>query len=811
MEVHHRSGKLKQKNKAHKQSTRSKRMLKRYVTSKETTLAQSRKRANSNLSTASTSSSSQRNKQVRREQANSQRKRHRSEVKTKRKLDATTPRIVVTISLSPNLLEPVENFTRSVCAQQISHDNAQLETQLFDSKHLVTYVTVKDRFDTTQVLDACKVADLVCFVLTVQEGAGGNEDGKSVMSTATSTGGSGGAAMALLLSNALDDRGKELLTLIKSQGLPTPIALLQGIQQNVKPKYRLLAKKHMTTFFEHEFGLGCKVLELNHSMETYQDHGKLLARLLCEVQISPLTWRAERTYLLHLNKTKEKEEQGVAEDVDVVEGWVRGRPLSVHQLLHLTGRGTRQIARISFPAHPFLPSRAAAAAAMEDDQPEDLVADPTKMPSLKMEAEPNLVEGEQTWPTMEELEEAGEKGKDDGDNASVATAPKDAGKEYVSAWGMDDEDGDGGDEDELDFGPEGLNKPPKSAVSKTERAQMDLEFPDEMDTPDHIPARERFARYRGLKSFRTSPWHPTESLPREYSFIHQLRDYRQHNRHFLKLESKREHDWVEKSELDADSVPPGTYCRIHLVPLAEDAERANRDAFMDADQLLVCGALFPYENSLSVLNCLVQPNQHVIDEGNYVESREPLQLHVGFWRREIRPVFSEHNLNSDKHKMERFLVDSQRWSVCSAYAPITFGTNCACLLFRGRDELVAAGNVHNVDANRIVLKKVVLTGIPFKVKKKWAVVRRMFYSPDDVRWFMPVELYTKYGASGRILEPTGTHGRMKCMFDRGLTQQDTICMALYKRIFPKRTGDIFPELTEEDEEQDDNLGEEESV
>ncbi|KAH9257071.1 hypothetical protein BASA81_004892 [Batrachochytrium salamandrivorans] len=797
-DVHHRSGKLKQKNKPHKQSTRSKRMLKRYVTSKETTLAQSRKRANSNLSTTSTSSSSQRNKQVRREQANSQRKRHRTEFKTKRKLDSTTPRIVVTISLSPNLLEPVENFTRSVCAQQISHDNAQLETQLFDNKHLVTYVTVKDRFDTIQVLDACKVADLVCFVLTVQESMG-NEDSKSVMSTATSTGGSGGAAMAMLLSNALDDRGKELLTLIKSQGLPTPIALLQGIQQNVKPKYRLLAKKHMTTFFEHEFGLGCKVLELNHSMETYLDHGKLLARLLSEVQLSPLTWRAERTYLLHLNKIKEGKE-GRTEDVDVVEGWVRGRPLSVHQLLHLTGRGTRQIARISFPSHPFLPT---SKSMMEHDQPEDLVADLTLTPSLKMEAEPNLVEGEQTWPTMEELEEAD--GKKDSD--SVATAPiKDAGKEYVSAWGMDEED-EGEEEDELDFGPEGLNKP-KSLVSKTERAKMDLEFPDEMDTPDHIPARERFARYRGLKSFRTSPWHPTESLPREYSFIHQLRDYRQHNRHFLKLESKREQDWVERNELDTNSVPPGTYCRIHLVPLSEPNED---DQFMDGDQLLVCGALFPYENSLSVLNCLVQPNQHVIDQGNYVESREPLQLHVGFWRREIRPVFSEHNLNSDKHKMERFLVDSQRWSVCSAYAPITFGTNCACLLFRGRDELVAAGNVHNVDANRIVLKKVVLTGIPFKVKKKWAVVRRMFYNPDDVRWFMPVELYTKYGASGRILEPTGTHGRMKCMFDRGLTQQDTICMALYKRIFPKRTVDIFPELTEEDEEQDDNLGEEEPM
>lgn len=66
--------------------------------------------------------------------------------------------------------------------------------------------------------------------------------------------------------------------------------------------------------------------------------------------------------------------------------------------------------------------------------------------------------------------------------------------------------------------------------SRQREEQDDFEFPDEVDTPKDVPARTRFQRYRGLRSFRTSPWDPFENLPRDYARIFQFEDFKRTER-----------------------------------------------------------------------------------------------------------------------------------------------------------------------------------------------------------------------------------------------------------------------------------------
>lgn len=311
-------------------------------------------------------------------------------------------------------------------------------------------------------------------------------------------------------------------------------------------------------------------------------------------------------------------------------------------------------------------------------------------------------------------------------------------------------------------------------LEKYKQERLEEMFPDEVDTPRDVAARIRFQKYRGLKSFRTSPWDPKENLPPDYARIFQFQNFLNTRRRIFKE--------IEEKEVEGAEV--GWYVTLHVseVPVSV-VEHFKRGA------PLIAFSLLPHEQKMSVLNMVVSRHPGNTEP---VKAKEELIFHCGFRRFRASPLFSQHTA-ADKHKFQRFLTADMAL-VVTVYAPITFPP-ASVLLFKqnsnGMHSLIATGHLLSVDPDRMVIKRVVLSGHPFKIFTKMAVVRYMFFSREDVLWFKPVELRTKWGRRGHIKEPLGTHGHMKCSFDGKLKSQDTVLMNLYKRVFPKWTYDPY--------------------
>ncbi|KAK9468020.1 hypothetical protein V1512DRAFT_246770 [Lipomyces arxii] len=643
--------------------------------------------------------------------------------------------------------------------------NGVLNTTVDRFKQKIQYIIAPRHF--TTIIDAAQTADFVVFVLSAKQ--------------------------------EVDQFGETCLRSIVAQGVSTVYSVVQHLDQVESPKMQTELRKSLLSYMTHFFAEQEKIYSVENAQECLN-----VIRTLCQQFPKGVHWRDSRVYVM---ADKVWHQDGSL----VVEGLVRGKKLSPDRLVHIPGYGDFQIDKICSVADSGIESAMAVDGddftgaftllpTADQDDLDELAPEPEN-DEMAMEdyVEPEMQRGvrlddhfylsDDDETEQRSLKDKNRIPKGMSEYQARWITEENSDDEYESSGESDDEQMMELDDDDIKYAPTATEYARTEADTQSEmfvdlspeeearqlkefrdREREDTEFPDEVELEPEVSAKERFARYRGLRNIRTSDWDTSVSdsrVPAIWDRLSLFKNFRATRNRVLKEIGSA-----------AGGVPAGTRVQIYIRAPVEIATMVQTKTFFAVFGLL------RYEHKKVALNVSAIPNTEYEEP---IPAKDSLILQCGPRRYSVNPLFSESGKTSNRiYKYERFLHQG-RTSTATMIAPVSFG-NTPVLFLKETEkgvELVATGSVEDADHERVMAKRVIVTGYPYKIHKRVVTVRYMFFNADDIAWFKAVPLFTKMGRSGYIKSSIGTHGYFKCTFNGPINAQDTVAMALYKRVWPR--------------------------
>ena len=703
------------------------------------------------------------------------------------------PRVIAVVPLCEDMdaVAAIQKLNQAVDAESLWPLEGHMRIRVDRFKQNLVYVPVRRDFMTT--LDACRLADFVVLLLSPKEEPG--------------------------------EEGELLLKTIEGQGVSNVLTMVQNLDTVEPAKKRPQVVTSLKSYITHFFPSQEKILSLDSESECSN-----AIRSLCTTIPKGIKWREDRSWMLVENvEWPSITVKANTEGEVVITGVVRGRGLKANRLVQVGDWGHFRIEKITDATFPISKKRKADEMTVDEAKDEEVL----EMPNEEQEDLAELAPYEAAMEDVDTLSISEAPAERRGvlldehhyfsdDETHLPEEPKRLPKgtsPYQAAWFLGDMSSSESDfedavDDEGDLymeapalpqdGLEGLDKamlkqPTETAPSEYPQSEMfldpspddeaaqlaeyrsqrkteaneDLEFPDEIELHPNVLARERLSRYRGLKSLRTSHWETGEDRahePGEWNRLLQVPDY------------KRAKKQVENDSL-VGGVHAGRRVHVHL----RNVPFALQQTYNPTEPLALY-SLLRHEQKRTVVNYSITLSS---DHPNPLKSKEELILQCGARRFFIDPVFSQSgNTPNNVHKFLRYLHPGQT-AIASFIAPITWGAVPA-LFFQPPVSmpgtplsLIATGTSLAASTSRVIAKRVILTGHPYKIHKRLVTIRYMFFNKEDVQWFKALPLWTKRGRSGFIKESLGTHGYFKATFDGKINPQDAIGVSLYKRVWPR--------------------------
>ncbi|KAG9042694.1 Glycoside hydrolase 2 (Mannanase, beta-galactosidase) [Tulasnella sp. UAMH 9824] len=227
---------------------------------------------------------------------------------------------------------------------------------------------------------------------------------------------------------------------------------------------------------------------------------------------------------------------------------------------------------------------------------------------------------------------------------------------------------------------------------------------------------------------------------------------------------------------------PGTYVRIELENIPYEMVE-----HFDPTYPIVVGGLLPSEERFGFVQVRLKRHRWFAKP---LKTNDPLIFSMGWRRFQSLPIYS-----LDDHSIRmRMLKYTPEHMHCYAtfYGPISTPNTGFCAFNSLGDKtaafrISASGVVLDIDRTSKIVKKLKLTGVPYKVFKNTAFVKEMFTTSLEVAKFEGANIRTVSGIRGQIKkalrEPDGC---FRATFEDRIKMSDIVFLRAWLSIQPKK-------------------------
>ncbi|KXS96016.1 hypothetical protein AC578_3900 [Pseudocercospora eumusae] len=258
------------------------------------------------------------------------------------------------------------------------------------------------------------------------------------------------------------------------------------------------------------------------------------------------------------------------------------------------------------------------------------------------------------------------------------------------------------------------------------------------------------------------------------------------------INRKEFEDLDEATRIRAEGYRAGTYARLILTNVpCEFTEK------FDARFPLLIGGLQPTEERMGFVQVRIKRHRW---HKKILKTNDPLIFSLGWRRFQSTPVYSI----SDSRTRNRMLKYTPEHMHCfgTFYGPLAAPNTGFCCVqsFSNKNpgfRIAATGVVLNVDESTEIVKKLKLTGHPYKIFKNTAFIKDMFSSALEIAKFEGAGIKTVSGIRGQIKKALSKpEGCFRATFEDKVLMSDIVFLRAWYPVRPHRFYNPVTELLE---------------